>query len=385
MDIESIHRRRFVCAALAVVALNATALPAYAADEVVVGQVTPLTGVVGPSGQEYAAGVAAYFASVNAKGGINGRKVRVVVADDQFKPENTLQLTRDMLMKDRPVALIGFIGSANVLGVVKNKVLSENQIALIAPYTGADSLRTPFNAELFHVRASYSEEAARMVEHLNTVGLKRIAVFHQNDAFGNSGLAGAEAAMAKIGLKPVATGTYDRTKPEDVDAAVAAIVAANPNAVISVAIDRPLAAFLKKLRAAGSAARVFSVSVVNVRQVGLNAGEDLVRGMGVVQVMPYPFAPQSVVAREFLDAMKKYQPDKTVSYTAMESFVGAKVLGEAIRRAGADPSRARVLAQLSAMRQYDVGGLRIDYGPDNRAGSKFAEITVVGRGGRLVR
>lgn len=356
-----------------------------ATGEIVIGQVAPLTGTIAETGDEYVAGGAAYFAHVNASGGIYGRTLRVVVKDDGYKPDQTLAQTREVLAQERPLALFGFVGTGNVLALNRNKVLEDNGIALLAPYTGAQDLREPMNPHIFHIRASYQDETSRMVEHLHTLGLRRFAVFYQDDPFGKSGLAGAEKALQKLGMKLVATGGYDRTKPEEVDAAVGAIAPATPDAVIMVSVNRASSAFIKKLRAQGSRARMFSISVVNFRELLKNAGEDTVRGVGISQVMPFPYSPNVPVAREFQQMMAKYQPGKTVSYASMESFIAAKVLVEAIRRCGGNPTREKLIAQLEKMDNYDVGGFKVGFGPGNRVGSKFVEVTVIGPSGKLMR
>jgi branched-chain amino acid transport system substrate-binding protein len=354
-------------------------------EDIVIGQVSPLTGTIAGTGSEYVAGGAAYFAYVNDNGGINGRKIRVVLKDDSYKPEQTLALTRQLLTEDKPLALFGFVGTGNVMALLKNKVLEETGIALLAPYTGAQDLREPMNPNIFHIRASYTDETASMVEHLNTIGMHRIAVMYQDDPFGKSGLAGAETALQKLGLKLVSKGAYDRTKPEEVDAAVAAIAPTNPDAIIMVAVNRASASFIKKIRAQGSSARLFSISVVNFKELLKNAGEDNARGIGISQVMPYPYATRVPVAREFQTLMAKYQPDKVVSYASMESFIAAKILVEAIRRSGTEPTRQKIITQLEKLNNYDVGGFRVSFSPENHAGSKFVEVTVIGQGGRLLR
>lgn len=373
------------CRHLGRAVLAVLATHAHAAPDIVIGQVAPLTGVIASTGDEYVAGARAYFAHVNARGGINGSQIRVVVKDDGYKPDLTVQHTRELLEKDNPVALFGFVGTANVLALTRNKVLSEANIALLAPYTGAADLREPVNPHLFHIRASYTDETAKMVEHLHTIGLRRFAVMYQNDGFGKSGLAGAEQAIARLGLRLVASGHYDRAKPEEVDEAVKAIAPANPDAVIMVSVNRASAAFIKQLRAAGSRAQLFSISVVNFKELLKNAGEDLARGIGISQVMPFPYSPSAPVVREFHALMKQHAPDKVVSYASMESFIAAKVLVEALRRAGPEPTRARVLTALQNLREYDVGGFKISFGGDNRVGSRYVEVTVIGREGKLLR
>ena len=373
-----------------ILALNlaATVLAAHAApgrEDLVIGQVAPLTGTIAGTGNEYVAGGAAYFAHVNDNGGIYGRKIRVALKDDSYKPDQTLALTRQMLAEDKPLALFGFVGTGNVMALNKNRVLEDAGIALLAPYTGAQDLREPMNPQIFHIRASYTDETARMVEHLQSIGLRRFAVMYQDDAFGKSGLAGAETALQKLGIQAVAKGAYDRAKPEEIDAAVTAIAAANPDAIIMVAVNRASAAFIKKMRAQGSKARLFSISVVNFKELLKNAGEENARGIGISQVMPFPYSTLVPVAREFQSLMAKYQPDKVVSYASMESFIAAKILVEAIRRSGADPTRAKVISQLEKMSSYDVGGFKVSFSPTNRVGSKFVEVTVIGRDGKLLR
>jgi branched-chain amino acid transport system substrate-binding protein len=361
------------------------ALAAAAREDIVIGQVAPLTGTIAGTGDEYVAGGAAYFAHINAQGGIYGRKIRVVVKDDSYKPDQTLALTRQMLAEDKPLALFGFVGTGNVLALTRNKVLEEAGIPLLAPYTGAQDLREPMNPHIFHIRASYTDETARMVEHLHTIGLRKFAVMYQDDPFGKSGLAGAESALEKLGLKAVGKGGYDRTKPEEVDAAVAAIAPTEPDAIIMVSVNRASAAFIKKMREKGSKARLFSISVVNFKELLKNAGEDVARGIGISQVMPSPYSALVPVAREFQALMKKHQPEKVVSYASMESFIAAKILVEAIRRAGGNPTRDKVMAQLEKMNSYDVGGFKVSFSPENRVGSRFVEVTVIGPGGKLIR
>ena len=366
-------------------ALIQAAQAAPAREDIVIGQVAPLTGTIAGTGDEYVAGGAAYFAHINANGGIYGRKIRVVVKDDSYKPDQTLAQTRQLLAEDKPMALFGFVGTGNILALNKNRVLEEAGIALLAPYTGAQDLREPMNPNIFHIRASYTDETARMVEHLHTIGLRRFAVMYQDDPFGKSGLAGAEQALEKLGLKAVAKGGYDRAKPEEVDAAVAAIAPAEPDAIIMVSVNRASAAFVKKMREKGSRARLFSISVVNFKELLKNAGEDTVRGVGISQVMPSPYSQLVPVAREFQQLMAKYQPGKVVSYASMESFIAAKIMVEAIKRSGGNPTREKVLAQLEKLNAYDVGGFKVSFSPENRVGSRFVEVTVIGQGGKLIR
>lgn len=374
-------------AAAACVALLTASGPSFvaAAEDLVVGQVVPLSApIYAAVAQEYLGGAQAYFASVNAKGGINGRKIRAVVKDDAFTPDRTLQATRELLAEDA-IALFGYIGTPQVQILLKNNVLAEAGIALLAPWSGAPELREPNQPNLFHIRAGSADEGAKMVEQLYTLGMRRFAVLHQDDAFGRAGLAGVESGVKRKGLKTVAVGKYPPRKPDDVDAAVATIGAASPEAVILVATSPAATAFAKKLRAAGNRAQLFTMSSTSFKTLVNNLGEDGARGIGIAQVMPFPYTPTTPIAREFRQAMATYAPDKYVSHASMESFVAAKVLVEAIRRAGPNPTRQKVIAALDKLKSYDLGGFRIGFSPDNHQGSTFVEITVIGQNGKLRR
>jgi ABC-type branched-subunit amino acid transport system substrate-binding protein len=358
---------------------------AHPAAELVVGQVVPLTGVVAASAKEYVAGAQLYFDHINASGGIAGRKVRVAVRDDEFKPDLTVQRTRELLDSENPIALFGFIGTENVLLLGKSKLLAEARIALVAPLSGAMQLREPMDPQIFHIRASYPEEAARLIQHLHTLGLRRVAIFKQNDQLGHSGADGALKEMQTLGVTLAATGSYERSKPDDVDDAVKVIAASGAQAVLMIAIARPAGLFAKKLRAAGLAVPLYTLSIVNTAELTKYAGEAAVRGIGVTQVMPYPFSPSSAVVREFLLLQSRYAPQLKPSYNAIESFIAAKLLVEGLRRAGPDPTREKLVRALESVRDFDVGNFSLSYSPTNRSGSRYIDIAVIGAEGRLLR
>lgn len=376
---------RFIAAAYAV--LYAALIPVHkaaAADDLVVGQVVPLTSqIYAAVAQDYVVGAQAYFSSINAKGGINGRQIRLVVKDDAFTPEKTLQATRELL-QDNAIALYGYIGTPQIQSLVKNKVLADAGIALVAPWSGAPELREPNNPNLFHIRASSAGEGAKMVAQLYTLGMRRFAVMHMDNTFGRAGLAGTQAAMSHLNMKAVAVGIYPPSNPEDVDAAVAVIASANPEAVILI-VGGATGSFVKKFRAAGSRARLFAMSSVNFKDLVSDLGSGMARGIGIAQVMPFPYTASTPIAREFREVMSKYNPDKNISHTSMESFVAAKVLVEAIRRAGSNPSRQKIVTALDKMNSYDLGGFKVGFSPDNHQGSTFVEITVIGPEGKLMR
>lgn len=367
------------------VAACAVGLAAAAAQaEIVIGQVAPLSGVLATTGAQMVLGGKLYFNHINDKGGIHGHKIRVVVADDGYKVDETVRLTKEMLAKPEVVALFGFAGTANVGKLLADKVLDEGGAALVAPYTGGEPLRSPYNPWIFHVRAGYADEAEHMVQQLTTLGMNRIAVMYQDDGFGKAGLAGVETAVAKRKLKLAVAAPYERNT-DKVEGAVKAIKAADPQAVIMVSINKPTAAFIKQYRESGGGAQLLNISVVDPTELVKLAGLKNAHGLGISQVVPFPYMANLPVIREYQDLLKKYAPNEHINYTSFEEFLGAKVLVEALRRAGPAPSRAKVVKALESLVNFDLGGITVSYGPESRIGSRFVEVTVIGSSGKLLK
>ncbi|MFA7291381.1 MAG: ABC transporter substrate-binding protein [Rhodocyclaceae bacterium] len=378
---SALQRGRRFAATLLIASIS---LGANAAD-IVIGQVAPLSGVLASTGRDMVLGARIYFDHINASGGINGNRIRHVVVDDAYKVDETVRLTQELIEKQQAVALIGFAGTANVGEVLKRGLLESGKIALVAPYTGGENLRTAENRNIFHIRAGYADEAEHMVDQLTTLGIKRIAVFYQNDGFGEAGKKGVETALAKRDLKLAAAASYERNT-DDVKAAVDIIRKADAGAVIMISVNRSTAAFAKSFREAGGSAQLLNISVVDAGQLVKLSGTPAVHGLGISQVMPFPHSDTQPVTREFRKLFAKYAPaDAAVSYTNFEEFIGAKVLVEAIRRAGPNPSPEKILRALETLGNLDVGGFNVSFTPTSRVGSRFVEVTVIGRNGTLLR
>lgn len=167
--------------------------------------------------------------------------------------------------------------------------------------------------------------------------------------------------------------------------AVKQIHAADPQAIIMISVNRSTAAFAQQYRAAGGGAQLYNISVVDPAELVKLAGIKAVHGLGISQVVPFPFGANKPVVREYQALMKKYGGDQALSYTSFEEFLGAKVLVEGLRRAGAAPTRARLVKALESIDNFDLGGTRVQYSPTNRIGSRFVEVTVIGGAGKLLR
>lgn len=371
---------RRTAATLALLSLGGLATAA----ELVIGQVAPLSGVLASTGHQMVVGGKIYFDAINAQGGIHGAKIRHEVVDDGYKVAETVRLTRELLAQPEVVALFGFAGTANVTQLLTDGVLDVGGAALVAPYTGGESLRNPFNPWIFHVRAGYADEAEHMVQQLTTLGMNRIAVMYQDDGFGKAGLLGVTNALDRRKLKLAVAAGYERNT-DKVEDAVKKIKASDAQAIIMVSVNKSTAAFMKLYRESGGGAQMYNISVVDPAELVKLAGLKNAHGLGISQVVPYPYMANLPVVREYQALLKQYAPKELINYTSFEEFVGAKVLVEALRRAGPNPTRAKVVKALESMGSYDTGGITVSYSPSNRIGSRYVEVTVIGSSGKLLK
>lgn len=357
--------------------------PAFAqqGNTIKLGQSTQLSGPLAQLGTEYRDGALAYFKWVNSKGGVHGRRIELITLDDAYVVEKTVENTKKLLDDENVLALFGISGTANYAAVMP--IVNERGIPSLAPFTGSDALRAQKSPNTFWLRASYGDEAEKIVDQLTTLGVSRIAVFYQDDAFGKTGLEGVEKALGKRGLKVHAVGIYDKTK-NDVSAAVKSIGSADAQAVVMVSTYKPTAAFVKQMRVAGHLPQFFALSVVGYKALQSELGQEAA-GVAISQVVPYPWSGATPLVREFESVPKEFLPASGITYTAFEGFIAAKVTTEALRRAGPQLSREKLVAALEGMRLYDAGGFTVGYSANDHLGSRFSEVTIVGNGGRLMR
>ena len=239
-------------------------------QEITVGQFAAFSGAAGQLGQRMRAGIEAHFKSVNSSGGINGRRLKLVARDDGYEPEKAKVAVRALIEEDKVFALIGSVGTPTGLAAVP--ILTEAKVPIVGMFTGAQALREPFNRNVFHVRASYFDETERIVQHLTTLGTKKIAVFYQNDAYGKAGLEGVERALAKRQLKLVGTATVERNTA-DVAKAVETLIPTGAQAIVQISAYKSCAAFIKQARAKGFGGQFFNVSFVGSKALADELGD----------------------------------------------------------------------------------------------------------------
>jgi ABC-type branched-subunit amino acid transport system substrate-binding protein len=355
-------------------------LPALAEDgvtdkEIRIGMANALSGPASGLGVDLKAGADAFLAKVNAAGGVNGRRIVLVSKDDGYEPEKTAVATKALIEQDKVFALFGYVGTPTSAAAVP--LASRANVPYLFPFTGAEFLRNPVNKWVFNVRASYFDETELMVERLTKdAGAKKIALFIQDDAFGEAGKAGVNRALHKRDMKVAEEARYKRNTL-DVDEGLAKIKAAAPDGVVFIGTYASLGAVVKKAKAQGIKAKFMTVSFIGTAGFIREAGADG-DGVYITQVMPSPDSAAPVV-KQFLQDMK----GGPVNYSSLEGYVDAAVLVEALKKAGANPTRAGFVSALEGL-NTDIGGLKLGFSATNHQGAKDVFLTVV-RGGKAVQ
>jgi branched-chain amino acid transport system substrate-binding protein len=368
---------------LLLVAAALVAQPAFpqgvTPDKVLLGQAAVFTGPAAQLGIQMRNGIKAYFDHVNASGGVHGRKLELVTEDDLYEVARAPAASKKLIEEHKVFALLGYVGTPT--GVAHLPVVTQAKVPLVGMFTGAEVLRDPINRYVFHVRASYYDETDKIVEQVVSTGGKNIAVFYQADAYGQAGLKGVEIAMAKRSMKISATGTVERNTVK-VEDAVKAINAAQPDAVVMVSAYTACAEFIRQMKKAGSASIFYNVSFVGSKALADALGKEGV-GVAISQVVPFPWGRSVPVVKEYqLLASKAGFTD--YNFSAMEGFLTAKVMVEGLKRAGKDLTREKFVDAMEKM-DADLGGFAVAYSSKNHAGSRFVDLTIIGREGKFLR
>jgi branched-chain amino acid transport system substrate-binding protein len=373
----TMNRRRFSMAAGAAAALGGFGIARAQGDApLVLGQSAPFTGPAAQLGVQFHRGAKLFLDQYNAQPG--RRNVVIRNMDDGYEPDRCAANTQKLIEED-VFALFGYVGTPTSLAALPLAV--KDKVPFVAPLTGAMSLREPFQKNVFHVRASYNDETALMVRQLTHLGLKKIAVFHQNDAYGKAGLDGVVAALAEQQLKPVALATVERNSG-DVAQAVKTIVAARPDAVVQVGAYKACAAFIREARKAGFGGTFFNLSFVGTQALSDELGKDAA-GVMVTQVVPSPYNPANALAREFTEAVRKAGGGATANFSSMEGYLAARVLTEGLRKVSGKPTRDGLIAGLESLDRQSFGGFEVSFSGKNHVASKFVELSMLTGDGKV--
>jgi branched-chain amino acid transport system substrate-binding protein len=373
---DLIKRLAAPCALVAMPSLAALAPP----NRIVLGQSAAFTGNAAQLGIQMNIGARIFFNALNAAGGVNGNTVELRTLDDGYEPERC-KVNTEQFIKDDVFGLFGYVGTPTSLAALP--LVVDAKVPFFGPFTGAEALRDPFHKSVFHLRASYFDETRLIVNNLTQLGLKKIAVFYQNDAYGKAGLEGVTRALKAQDLAPAALGTVERNSI-DVASAVKDITPKMPDAVVQISAYKSCAAFIRGARKAGYGGTFLNVSFVGTQALADELGKE---GLGIMvsQVMPFPFSTTTPISREYLDAVHKAGGDAVPNYSSMEGYLAAKVFAEGLRRAGRNPTREALISGLEAIQQASFGGFSVNFGPKDHVASRFVDLSMLTEDGKVRR
>lgn len=349
------------------------------ADKITLGQTSALTGPFGDLGQEMLKGSKAYFSVLNANGGVHGRKIELVARDDGYDVARATANAKLFIDEKNVFALFCSLGTPMTEAIVP--LSKASGIPLIAPFTGAKSIRDINAQNVLNVRAGYSEEAAHLIRQLNTIGIKKIALVYQSNSFGREVLASVEQSISGLGLKLVSRSTVE---PSGADAAKAVrqALTAEPEALLIGVAGKSSLEVIRVAREASPGLSLYSLSVVatpaNLREMG-SAG----RGVVISQVVPFPTSTMPL-AKEYRDAMLKSGYSE-FTHLSFEGYINAKVAAAGFFKAGRNLSQQSYISALQSLQRLDLGGLEVSFGNGGASGSKFVELTMVDRSGALIK
>ncbi|NCC24102.1 MAG: hypothetical protein EOM25_02710 [Deltaproteobacteria bacterium] len=360
--------------------------PGVSPTEILLGSSLPLTGHARYLGIQTLRGAMTYIDEVNNKGGVHGRKIRVVAYDDRYDPPMCLANTQRLIIEEQVFALFCYVGTPTTVKIIP--MVEDARIPLLGMFTGANALREPFNRYIINVRASYYQETRAAVRHLvKDLGIENIAVFYQYDAYGFDGLTGTELALKEFGLAPVARGTYVRGTM-DVSDGLQKIMHSGAEAVVMIGTYDPCAKFIQEALTQGFDPIFYTVSFVGADELARHFTEDGDEVILMSQVVPPPEGPETRQllgsAAEYVQLMARDYPDDKPNFVGLEGYINARVLVEGLRRAGPNLTREGFIQAIESMDQYSLGGdTSISFSPRDHQGMERVYFTRL-RGGQFV-
>jgi len=339
---------------------------------IVIGVSNVQSGPFASLGRNLLQGSIAYFDRVNKRGGIHGRKIVVIVKDDKFQQDPTLLNTNELIDKEKVLFLFDYVGSlqlAHALPLLK--YYEKEKIVNVAPFTGADpQRRPPYDQFVFNIRASYREEALAVVRYLYAKGYRRIGLFSP----ANASVLGVTEALAEFHLEVIESTSYRVNLPFEADMSeqVKILRDAGADAVIAFGSYAPCGGFIRDARLAGWNAPIVSLSFVGadvlvgkLREASKKTGRDLMANLVSSQIVPSPEDSNYPLVADY----RANIPAAYDGYVALEGWLNAVIVTEALKRAGPSATRASFIHAMESIHDWDPGiGVKLNFSANNHQG-----------------
>jgi ABC-type branched-subunit amino acid transport system substrate-binding protein len=358
--------------------LSLLATPAFAEvgvsdSEIKTGSTSVINGSAAFLGIQYLQGFKVAIENANDNGGVNGRKITLIHYDDQYEPSPCRVNTQKLINEDKVFALANYVGTPT--SVEAQPIWQEANVPILGFFTGAKGLRDPFNKNNFHVRASYAAETKAAIDYFVKHGKKKIAIFYQNDKFGEAVKAASEKALTANNITPVAFGTFERNTMA-IEAGLATIKVAAPDAIVMVGTYAPLAKFVQESRKAGlNQTAFYTVSFVGPEALVTNLKNET-QNVYVSQVMPVIYNSSSSFVKEYTESLKKKFPKDRPNFVSFEGYANGRVLIEGLKKSDKNLTRATFIKSLESL-NLDLGELKLAYGANDHEGLDKVVLTKI--------
>lgn len=378
------HRSAALSVFLGLAAFTAAgAQPQVETGRILFGQSAALSGPAGALGTAMRSGIEAAFAEANRQGGVHSRRLELISLDDGYEPEAAIRNVRTLINKHQVFALIGSVGTPTARSSVP--VAAAAGVPYIAPFTGAPFLRNGQWRNVINLRASYYQETEAMLAYLTGQGLTRVAVAYQDDSFGRAGFRGAQLALQKRGLSPVATAVYPRNTTA-VKTTLLDVMEGAPEAVIIVGAPAPVAAFVNWASKLELDLVQMSTSFAAGKALTGNLSEDSLNNAGLMmtQVVPPLLGDELPIVAQYREALRRTAPDEAPGFVSLEGYLAGRMAIVAMEHCGEEPRRDQVLPMLRSAGRIDLGGFTLEFGAEDYQGSDAVYLTAVSPGGEYL-
>jgi len=332
-------------------------------NTILVGASLPKTGIIKAWGTSVSSGANSYFKYVNDSSLLGDKKIKFIIYDDKYEPELTIDNTNKLIFNDKVYALFGFVGTPTVKSVLP--ILYDEQIPFFAAFTGASFLRNKQNENFINFRSSYKEEIESLVEYLHVKkGLNKIAVFYQNDDYGEEGYVSLLSSLKKRKLPLLAEGSYKRNTLS-ITHAFNEIKDAKPEAIIMIGAYKTNSLFIKKAKENKNLQDTVFCNIsfgdANEMVKELKKLNSNTKNLIFSQVVPSYMDTSIPVIKEYQILMKRYYPKEQLGFISLEAFLASKVLVNAIKRIKGDVTRNKLLYTLKTTPNDLLNGLDLRF------------------------
>ncbi len=352
--------------------------PGVSDTEILLGSSLPLKGHAGYLGTQTIRGAMSYIRHVNETGGIYGRKIKVITYDDSYDPPMCLANSQKFIIEDDVFSLFCYVGTPTTVKILP--LVEDAGIPLLGMFTGANALREPFNPNLINIRASYYQETEAMVRHLvQNLGIHKIGVFYQYDAYGFDGLIGTELALKSHGLEPIARASYIRGTL-DVEEGLDRLHGSGAEAVVMIGTYDPCAKFVKLATDGGWFPIFYNLSFVGAKELARrlpNSGDKIVIMSQVVPPSDGPEAEKLLgAAMEYVRLLDQYYPEERPNFVGLEGYFNARILVEGLKRAGRNLTRKKFIRAIESIVDYELApGVTVSFSASDHQGMEQVYFT----------